>query len=531
MRCFLLTILIFFLYGPVAKNQPVYQHVSNYGIYQFLDELANAGIIEINSSVKPYTRILIAKKLAEAQKNLDKLNKRQKHELAFFLKDYNKELKADRDFDKRFDLFYYKDSLFTLSVNPILGIRYFNNQHGSMFHRWNGAQAFAYVGSHLGIYASLRDNHESEIIASPAFLTREAGGAYKYPRGGGVDFSEMRGGITFSWKWGSVGLIKDHNEWGDYYADPSILSARAPSYAQVKLNVKPVDWFEFNYFHGWLVSGIIDSTKSYQYSNGYSSDTRLVFTNKYLAANMFTFKPFGRTLFSIGNAAIYSGPNVNPFYLIPFLYFGPDKQKNNNDFVRNSWLFINLSIRNIKNVHLYGSLFADDIKLSRFFKKDEHNPLGYKYGVQFSNVMPNTFLTLEFTRFNPFVYQSNIPATTYETNAYILGNYLNDNSQEFYVSFGLRLFRASEIKLSYRHAKHGPVYNDKRIIESEIPFMENVAWENSELALSANWQIINDAYFYLSYCVRNSSGEEKAYTAPYYYGKTNTVEVGLNYGF
>jgi len=519
----------------VAKNQQVYQHVSNYGIYQFLDELANAGIIEINSSVKPYSRILIANKLREAQNQLDKLNKRQKHELAFYLRDYNKELLAGQDFKKRIDLLYYNDSLFTLSVNPILGVRYFHNQHGSMYHRWNGAEAFAYVGSHVGIYASLRDNHESRIIASPDFLTRETGGAYKYPRGGGVDFSEMRGGITFSWKWGNVGLVKDHNVWGDYYADPSILSARAPSYAQIKLNLQPVDWFEFNYFHGWLVSGVIDSTRSYQYTNGYASDIRLVFANKYLAANMFSFKPFNRTLFSVGNAVIYSGPNVNPVYLIPFLYFGADKQNKNNanneDFVRNSWLFFNVSIRNIKNIHLYASLFADEIKLSRFFKKAEHNPIGYKYGIQFSNVMPNTFLTLEFTRYNPFVYQSKTPVTTYQTNAYLLGDYLGDNSQEFYVSLGFRFFRASEIKLAYRHAKHGPLYNETGTIESDMPFMENVAWENNELTLSANWQIINDAYLYLSYMIRNSSGDEKKYTAPYYYGKTNTVEVGLNYGF
>ncbi len=535
MRYFFLTILILFLYIPAALNQQVYQHVSNFGIYQFLDELANSGLIELNTTVKPYSRMLIARKLQEAERHTDELNKRQKQELEFYLKDYNKELQPGRNFKKRIDLFYYKDSLFTLSVNPVLGIRYFHNQHGNMYHRWNGAEAFAYIGSHIGIYASLRDNHESEIIAAPGYLSPERGGAYKYPKGGGVDFSEMRGGLTYTWKWGSVGLIKDHNEWGDNYAGPGILSSKSPSYAQIKLNVKPVKWFEFNYFHGWLVSGVIDSTRSYRYTNGYASDTRLVYANKYLAANMFTFKPVSGILLSTGNSVVYSGPNIHPVYLIPFLYFGPDKDlnstENTSDFVKNSQLFFDVSIRKIKNIHLYASLFADEMVISRFFKKNEYNPLSYKYGVQFSNVMPNTFVTLEYTRSNPFVYQSKDPVTSYKTNAYNLGHFLNDNSQEFYASLALRLFRASEITLAYRQAKHGPADSGTEIFQPAEPFMKTVVWENRELSISANWQFINDAYLYFSYMIRKNSGDEKSYTAPYYYGKTNTVEVGVNYGF
>ena len=39
------------------EAQVVYEHVSNTAIYDFLDELANAKIIEINSAIKPYSRI------------------------------------------------------------------------------------------------------------------------------------------------------------------------------------------------------------------------------------------------------------------------------------------------------------------------------------------------------------------------------------------------------------------------------------------------------------------------------------------
>ena len=63
---------------------------------------------------------------------------------------------------------------------------------------------FAYVGKHVGIYASLRDNHEDKILVDTNDLSERPGVVYKT----GQDFSEMRGGITYAWKWGSLGLVK-----------------------------------------------------------------------------------------------------------------------------------------------------------------------------------------------------------------------------------------------------------------------------------------------------------------------------------
>ena len=106
-------------------------HVNNTDLYDFIDELTNSRIIEVNTTIKPYSRTFIAKKLSEADARRSELNKRQQGDLDFYLKDFNKELKADKNFDKRLDLLYYKDSLFTFSVNPILGLTYYTNDTGS----------------------------------------------------------------------------------------------------------------------------------------------------------------------------------------------------------------------------------------------------------------------------------------------------------------------------------------------------------------------------------------------------------------
>ena len=203
---FTISLVFSIIFFTQIKAQEVYHHTSNTSIYEFLDEFANLRVIDINTTVKPYSRIFIATKLKEIQESDYTLNKRQQDELNFYLKDFNKELMINKDFDKRFDILYFKDSLFTFSVNVILGGEYFMNDSGSFYHRWNGAEASAYVGNHWGFYASLRDNHESSMLAKEDYLTQRMGANYKHNDGGG-DFSEMRGGLTYSWDWGSFGII------------------------------------------------------------------------------------------------------------------------------------------------------------------------------------------------------------------------------------------------------------------------------------------------------------------------------------
>ena len=126
-------IILFFLHPILCQD--VYHHTSNKEIYAFLDEMSSLQLIELYSTVKPYSRWFIADKLVKIQQQHSKLNKRQTEELNFYLKDFNKELKPNKNFDKRLDLFYYKDSLFTFSMNPIGGVKYLDNQNGNILHR------------------------------------------------------------------------------------------------------------------------------------------------------------------------------------------------------------------------------------------------------------------------------------------------------------------------------------------------------------------------------------------------------------
>jgi hypothetical protein len=260
--------------------QVVYQDLTNEGIYDFIDEMANLRIIDLTSVIKPYSRMFIASKLKQVQASRDKLNKRQARELDFYLQDFNLELQTNLQYfkqnkglfhsKKNFGIplsplsFIYKDSLFTFSLRPVWGIYGYaaNKLSNNAYHRWGGAEIFGSIGKHFGFYASLRDNHESTLLVNPEYLTQEEGAAWKISGKGG-DYSEMRGGISFAWNWGSVVLAKDHFQWGDSYHGSNIFSGRSPSFPYLQLGMKPVKWFDFTFVTGWLSSEVIDSSRSY----------------------------------------------------------------------------------------------------------------------------------------------------------------------------------------------------------------------------------------------------------------------------
>ena len=144
------------------------------------------------------------------------------------------------------------------------------------------------------------------------------GGNYKGSRvEGGADYSEMRGGIFLHWDFLEVGVVKDHVTWGDNYNGAIIHSGHTPSFPMLKLHIRPVKWFDFSYFHAWLVSDVVDSSLTYVLPNGSHRDT---YENKFMAANMFTFIPVSGLNLSFGNSIIYSDQNVNAAYLIPYSF-------------------------------------------------------------------------------------------------------------------------------------------------------------------------------------------------------------------
>ncbi len=548
MRKLLFILLLFIPWILHAQYLPVHP---THGVYSFLNELANQGALEIHTVAIPYGHNQVVQWLNNVDRS--ELNERQLEELSFYRKEffYRGPLKSgqaenilpfpEKGFlrtgvSDRLDLYQHYDSLFTLVINPIGGGDYYLNENGSAYHWWNGAEASATIGKWV-IYGSVRDNHQSTWLTSPDNLNQNYGGAnFKPIPNGPIDYWEYRGGVGYDFGVGNIGIYKDHFEWGSNYHGSNIFSGRTQSFAHIALNLSPLKWLEFHWVHGWLVSHIIDSTRSFTYTNAYGTSFRPFYHKKFLAANLLTIKPLGGLHISAGNSIIYDYDTPHPAYLIPFMFYKPvDHHLSSGINNMNSQMFFDLSMRLIPRTHIYGTLFIDELAIGRITEPDEYNFVSSKIGIRLENVFPNTYAGLEYTITNALTFRHFVPTTTFESNLYNLGHYLEDNAKEFYVYLGFRPARAMNIQFSYASALKGPDHEflgtmPRAAIEPFLP----VVWERDQFSAQFSFEVFNGGYFRLGYTFSNVRGEDfyvDRYTPDFRLGRVNEFNFGVNYGF
>ncbi len=576
MKRFVLFIVVLCLVSVGVRSQDIPQHISYTQIYDFIDELAIDRIISVNSVCKPYSRKYIAQKLEEAAGKDSVLTNRQRADLKFFMNEYSLELDTiykgivswtDK---KKFALsllqpsFHYIDKNFKCRINPIIGMELRGNRHGLYTKRWWGAEIQATIVDHISVWASYRGNtytggwldeefyqsigqttQYGSRLAGPTYLNKELGASYRSMTYG-ADYSELRAGIkAYTW-WGSIGIMKDNINWGDGYSCSNIIAGRVPSFPMITLNLTPCKWFELNYIHGWLESGLVDSTDYYNHGN----NIKYRAANKFIAANMLSFIPIKGLNLSLGNATIYGTRTVNPAYFIPIALYRAFEYSSmvltgNED--NNSMVFINIGSRNIKHLYLYFSMTLDDFSFKRMNPKyPARNPMSHKFGLQVSNwPLKNLSVIGEYTWSNIGVYSHATKIMAWTTGLYPMGHYMGANSQELYVALKYKPIRSLMLDLSYTHATK---YDDRRNIYLK-PYQDKT-WCNDEIKLHATYEVVHNAYAFIdlgwnnarafeltsesssSYEVRlDKQGYLNRYTPGFYQGSNFTASCGFSFYF
>ena len=573
----LMVLAIFSFHFSISYAQRIPEAIEYTEIYDFLEELTTDGVIASNAAVKPYTRDHIARLLAEAQSKDSLLNKRQKADLQFYMQDYALELDTLPTYysyghrhvtqwitkvsnlslaDPSLHILT-KDKIFKMRVRPILGMDLSYNRKGLLMRRVYGAEIQMDIAKHLSIWGSLRDNSWSgqgvqgskihfgwtpDGKPSPA-LNDIPGVQYKEANYGG-DFSDSRGGLSLYAWWGSIGIQRERITWGDAQHCSNILSAHNPAVPMVTLQLTPCRWFQFDYFHAWLPSNVIDST--YWYSEQQTADgTQREYrpANKFMAANMFTFMPIKYIQFSFGNSIVYAERNVQAAYFIPIAFYksldhlltkglGTENQ--------NSQAFATITIRPTDHLRLYGSFFLDEFKFARLKKSNpEKNPVSYLVGFNWSG-WPVKGLALrgEFMRSYIATYEHSIKVLDYTSNSYQMGHYMGSNSQSIWVQLSYRPTRSLRLTLDYtndtKYTAYDYIRGDISTIISQKPF-DQVIWRNDEVKFRALYEVFNNCYAHVDLCYNYARAGKQTdlnlYSPVYLQGKNVTFSCGLSFGF
>lgn len=538
-------------------SQVVYEPLHR-DVYNFLARLSQKGIIEFHDEIRPLSRKYIAEKLMWVhQKRHTKLTSLEFDELKFFLKDYYHEnpafysprvwnctepilskqdfsqddqMKKDERVGKHLDylgydpagrwrFFSYGSDLFKFNASLILGYEIGSIDNEKTTHLWNGIYTYGYISDFLGVSFDFRDNTENGTTIdkdkrfSPVTGVNERSNytIVNYPADK-IEYSEAKGMIATDWDWGTIAVGKDFLEWG--YGDNGlmVISQKPPSYPFIRLDVYPVDWLSFNYFHGWLASDVIDSTDIYYSEIG---GPRFSFREKFIASHTLTLRPFKGLDVSLGESIVYSD-KLEILYLIPVTFFRLADHylsRQHNSAGNNAQFFASVSSRgHLKNTHLYSTLFIDEITLNGLFdSQSQRNQIGFTLGASVTDLPINNLTAkLEYSKIYPYAYDHFISTTTYESASYTLGHWMGNNADQVYASLKYRFLRGLEAKVWARYIRQGEKGDpDGQYEQPQPPFLFGLITNHTYLGASVKFEFIHELFVRARYQLTKTSTQQE----------------------
>ncbi|PAC30614.1 hypothetical protein [Flectobacillus sp. BAB-3569] len=515
-----LLIFILILNAIFSRAQVVYEP-AYHTVYPFLSRLSQKGAVDLDDIVLPLSKDYIYSKLDELSKKIHLLTPLEREELAFYLKEYTLwwrkdpksgfegEFKAllNTRIGDRFRTYAYQDRDFSLNIQPIIGFRSESRNEYSYIKNWKGFWVYGMLGKHLGYSMDFRATSETGRLEDyQRRFSTETGVIGTMPNFKTFDFNETNISINYSWNWASVSLGKNYMPIGYGYGGKIILSDKAPSFPQIRLDIKPKSWLSFNYAHAWLNSNIVDSATIR--STSILGKFEFQYRNKYLATHNVTIRPTSNFALTVGESAIYSD-KLRIEYLIPLSLFSGMSHymgELENNSISNSSLYGQLSVRNIpRNTHIFASIFIDELRLKNVQgdSTSSRNHTAYQLGISLTDLpIKNLFFQLEYIKVQPFAYIHFLPAQTYQNNGYNLGNWTGPNSDEIYIQLLYRIARGLELRADYYHVRRGTVGTAKEQVADNrnlYPFLWGDVVSDDIFQLQAQYEPIHDLFFRLGY--------------------------------
>ena len=523
-----------------AITQNVWEN-TNSEAHLLLYRMAQKGFIEFNDLIKPINRVHIVNALNVLKQRDSVLSDIEKKELNFYLQEYTRPTKEQislfkKDQNKRWRAGAIVSNEFEFYIDPLLSINNFSGIGKNIRQLSNGFELWGTAGKNknIGYQVYYRDYTETGTVNNNFREESPTQGNILIgtKSDNKINYTDIRANINYSFKKGNIGFGKNNLIWGYGENSNIILSNKAPSYPYLRLDYKPLKWLNFNYTHAWLNSNIADSSLSYFTNTGrINNDFRLVFVQKYLATHSIEVQAMKGLNISIGESIVYSD-KMDPGFLIPINLFKFYDNNRSNYLIEagsNGQYFLSASSRNqIKNTHLFSTLFIDEIKVSSLFNKTEsRNQLGFNLGGSITDIfIPYLSLGAEYTRVNPFVYSNLIPAQTYTSYNYSLGDWMGNNFDRAIIY--AKYTPIAKLKLVARYQKirkggAGTIY-EQYAVQPQPGFLFDYIKTKSDVFFQARYEYINNIYLTSSFILMQTKLANGSII------KDNTYQLGISVG-
>jgi len=404
----------------------------------------------------------------------------------------------------RYRLFSYSSKVFKVNFDPILGYEFGKQEQNKYSHLWNGIKFYGYISDWIGFSFDFRDN---TVNANDDYykdlLTPETGFVISRRTQDHFEYSRTNTSISTDWSWGSFMVGKEPINWGYGESGLFVHSTKAPSYPMMRLDLYLTSWLRFNYFHGWLQSNVIDSSASYATTR--ENQERTIFRTKYIASHSLLITPTKGLSISLGESVVYSD-KLEVLYLFPLMFYrAADHYLSDasNNAGANSQFFLGVSSRNhIPNTHLYGTFFIDEVTVGDIFDPEKQRTQ-YAFQIGGSVVdfpINNLQFTVEYTKLYPFVYRHYITTQTYENHDYVLGDWIEHNSDRIYGSLNYRFIRGLQLKIWGEYIrKGGDGIVDDQYTTPQPPFLFGLRTNYTRWGAELKYEIIHDLFARIRY--------------------------------
>ena len=256
--------------------------------------------------------------------------------------------------------------------------------------------------------------------------------------------------ITYKLKSTKIHLGIFDRHWG--HGVKSIhISRKSPSYPQFGFDWKIKKNLNFIYFHGFLNSGVNDSSQSKFYENEISQ--RLVGIPRNIASHRIEWKPTDKFILSFNESVIYAVRNIDFHYLIPFTPFYPIE--NYLGDIDNIQMGFDLLYTFKDKQKFYFGFFMDELTPEWIFKSKNHNWFAYQLGYELDDlIFQNSSLIVEYNWTDQRIYKHKYKINDFYSHGEPIGFWAGPHSEELLAGYSFLINRFI-ININYSRVKRG----------------------------------------------------------------------------
>jgi len=405
-------------------------------VYPYLEELHTAGLFTgLHKDMKPYSKKDLVSCLREIRSSMEKGELKPDQEKMWLIEKLEQKFKYElEDWSCNEDRIRYgiDPSLYLYQENDSASVRFKMKLEG---------------GIKLGDKFLLR--HRAIIDNQPDRQTDYLARKWKRSLVGMTD--EAYGLADLKYLKLLVG--REPLVWGPSLRDNLLLSGHFPALDMVRLQS------QIGSFRLVCFATILDPFEI-------SKDST---AKRYFSGHRINWKSnFGLEL-GLSEVVVYGGTSrtIEPYYLNPLLSYYAEQFNNGHD--DNPLWGMDFDFV-FKSKELYGELLLDDFQ---YDLESEPNQIGYKLGFNWYRpfTLTKTFLNLEYTRINRWVYGQNVQWNIYTYHKVGMGSFLGPDADDIFVKLSRHLGRDFFLSLSAEYKRKG----QGRIDEPQkpaVPFPE-----------------------------------------------------------